>query len=329
MRCLGYAALLALAPALYGRAQANELAANLKLRVHLENGVIKVADLWENAGKNADLAVGPAPPPGHSINVEAVQLAYIARIYDVNWHPISGAERTIVERPGRPLTRDELADSLRQSLIDAGASPTARIEFGSVSPVLVSPSLSPLLTVEQMAYEPALERFSASIAVAGEGVDTQRMRVSGLLIQAAPAVVAARRLSAGDVITVDDVRVEYLPLRQLPGPVASEVAQVLGQSPKHAVAGGQPLALTDVGPQVIVPKGATIVMVVESPGLALSAQGIALAAGGRDDLIQVMNPLSRAVLQARITGPGRAIIEPDSSPLVLPRSVPRNPEVAE
>ena len=328
MRTLISAMLLSLSPILVGLAQAEDHAAVLKIKVQLNAGAIKVADIWDHAGSKSDMVIGPAPPPGRAVTVEAAQLAYIARLFDVDWRPISGAERSTLERAGRPLTREELAEGLRDSLTAAGASPSATIEFGNFAPVIVPVSAFPLLTVEQMSYDNALERFSANISAASEGMDTQRMRVSGRLIHTVPAVVANRRLSPGDVIAPADVRIAQLPARNLGSSVASETAQVVGQSPKRTVVVGQPISTSDVGPPVLVSKGATVVMVVESPGISIAAQGIALDAGGRDDLIQVMNPLSRAVVEARVAGPGRTVIAPGSSPIVPPKTTPRNPEVA-
>ncbi|MBC7800383.1 MAG: flagellar basal body P-ring formation protein FlgA, partial [Gemmatimonadaceae bacterium] len=126
-----------------------------------------------------------------------------------------------------------------------------------------------------------------------------------------------------------DVRIAQLPARRMSGPVASDPSSVIGQSPRRTIVVGQPLTAADIGPPVMVPKGATVVIVVESPGLSMAAQGLALEAGGRDDVIQIMNPLSRAVVEARITGPGRAVISPGSSPVVAPaKARPRNPEVS-
>ena len=95
----------------------------LRLQVALDAGVIRVSDLWANAGPKADTVIGPAPPPGRSIAIEAGQLAYIARLYDVEWRPTSGVERTAVERAGRPLSRDEVSEPIRRSLVEAGAAP--------------------------------------------------------------------------------------------------------------------------------------------------------------------------------------------------------------
>jgi flagella basal body P-ring formation protein FlgA len=78
-----------------------------------------------------------------------------------------------------------------------------------------------------------------------------------------------------------------------------------------------------------VPKGATVVIALETANMSLAAQGVALDSGGRDDVIQIMNPVSRAVVAAKVTAPGRAVILPGSTPLVAPaRATPRPSEVA-
>src|SRR3954469_155885 len=189
--------------------------AQLRLQVQLDAGVIKVADIWRDAGAKADTVIGVAPPPGRSITIEAAQLAYIAHLYDVNWRPISGVERSVVERAGRPLTRDEMIEPIKRSLVDAGAPPTVTVEFANFAPILVPPRSFPLLAVEPLAYDPASQRFFADLVASTEGMQTQRMRVDGRALNMVTAVVAARRLEPGDVIAPSDVRTMQIAERRL------------------------------------------------------------------------------------------------------------------
>lgn len=311
-------------------AEADGSAATLKLQIQIDSGVITVGDLWVHAGAKADTVVGPSPQPGRAIAIEAGQLAYIARLYEVNWRPTSGVERASVERAGRPLTREEVSEPIKRSLVEAGAPLSITVELANFAPILVPPMSLPFLSVEAIAYDPGSDRFSANVAASTDGMQTQRMRFSGRIAQTVPAVVANRRLQVGDVIGPSDVRLMQVPEKRLAGPVANDPSQVLGQSPKRTIVAGQPLMEADFGPPIMVPKGATVVIMVESPGISLAAQGIALGAGGRDDVIQVINPLSRAVVAARITGPGRAAINPSSTPLVAPTTaaLPKSLEIA-
>lgn len=303
-------------------------AAQLKLQVTLDAGFIKVSDIWGDAGPKSETIIGAAPPPGRSIAIEAGQLAYIAHLYDVDWKPVSGVERTTVERAGRPLTHDEIESPVRRSLVDAGAPPTVAIELANVAPILVPPLSFPVVAVEAANYDLASERFSADLVISTDGMQTQRMRVSGRIVQMVTAVVATRRLEPGDVITAADLRTMPVADRRGIGAVAKDISEVVGQTPKRTIVAGQPVVTADVGAPVMVPKGATVVLLLETTNMSLAAQGLALGSGGRDDVIQVMNPVSRAVVAARVTGTGRAVVLPGSIPVVPPaRATPRNPEI--
>jgi flagella basal body P-ring formation protein FlgA len=303
--------------------------AQLKLDVQLNANVIKVDDLWANAGAKANTVIGPAPPPGQSIAVEAKQLAYIAHLYDVDWRPTSGVERTLIERAGRPLTYNEIAAPVRRGLVRAGAPATASVDLAAVPSILVPPGSDPLVSVEADTYDAGSDRFSADLAVSAQGMQTQRARVTGRVAQMITAVVAVRRLQPGDVITRDDVRATQVAEQRLAGTVEHAVADVLGLTPKRTIVAGQPVDTADVGAPIMVSKGATVVLLLETPNMSLTAQGLALGSGGRGDVIQVMNPLSHAVMAARVTGPGEAAIAPGSTPLVpAVRTTWRSPEVA-
>ena len=56
---------------------------------------------------------------------------------------------------------------------------------------------------------------------------------------------------------------------------------------------------------VVVAKGATVTMIVEAPGLQLTAVGRALGNAGVGDVVQVMNAQTRTTVEGVVEGPGR------------------------
>jgi flagella basal body P-ring formation protein FlgA len=91
-------------------------------------------------------------------------------------------------------------------------------------------------------------------------------------------------------------------------------AQAEGQALRRAIQAGLPIQLGDLGRPIIVVKGQPLVLSLDGPGIALTAQGVANEAGGIGERIHVTNPYSRAVLEADITGPGQARVVPGSVP---------------
>ena len=65
----------------------------------------------------------------------------------------------------------------------------------------------------------------------------------------------------------------------------------------------------------MVQKGATVQMVLDSPGIALTAQGQAMEPGAIGERIRVLNPVSRAVVEAEVIGPDRVRVAPDTMPV--------------
>jgi flagella basal body P-ring formation protein FlgA len=92
---------------------------------------------------------------------------------------------------------------------------------------------------------------------------------------------------------------------------------------RHNVAAGSPMPLADLGHPVLVHKNSAVVMVLDAPGLSLTAQGIAAEDGGRGELIRVVNPASRAVVTAEVTGPDRVRVTGGQPTILAPgASVP-------
>jgi flagella basal body P-ring formation protein FlgA len=303
----------------------------LNVQITLDSGVIRVGDIWRDAGAKAEAIVGTAPLPGHSFAVDSTQLSFIAHLYDVDWKPTSGVERSFVERPGRTLTHDEIRDALAPALVQAGAPPNGSLELTSLNELLVPPLSLPRIAVQEASYDAGSERFTANLAVSAEGIPAQTMRVAGRMVQRVDAVVTTRRLLAGQIIGSGDVQVMPVAARRVSVALAPGLADVVGQATRRAIAAGQPVATTDVGPPILVEMGAAVVLTLDTPGMSISTQGRALTAGGRGDMIQVMNMSSRAVLEARVSGPGEASILPGSSPVTVAavNSPLRSPEVAQ
>src|SRR5918994_7581453 len=93
-------ALLAIAAP--GLAFAQEMAAPRPLSV-VEDAVLRLGDVFENAGERATQAIGAAPAPGRRLVLDVAQLSALARAHNLSWRPLSAHERAVVERPGRAV----------------------------------------------------------------------------------------------------------------------------------------------------------------------------------------------------------------------------------
>jgi flagella basal body P-ring formation protein FlgA len=311
-------AILAL-PALALPAAAEGLPPAPRPVVLAEESLLRLGELFENAGRLAGQAVGAAPAPGRRMVLEAAQLAAIARRHGLAWRPLSGEERSIVERPGRPIAREEVDALLREELARLGAEAEAEIELPGFAPPLVPLAALPEVALEAVHYDGATRRFAATLMVAAEGMATQRLRIAGRAAPTVPVVLAARRIAAGEVVLARDVEERRIRAERVRPGTAQRADQVVGRQLRRPVGTDFPFMVADLLAPVVVAKNQPVLMVLDAPGLALTAQGRAMDNAGLGDLVPVMNLLSRTVVEAVAIGPGRVRVTPGAVPMMLAR----------
>jgi flagella basal body P-ring formation protein FlgA len=289
-------------------------AATLRLMVTLQDAVVRLSDLFDDAGVDANKVLGPGPAPGSRIVVEAGQLEAIARQFGVDWRAASPSDRVIIDRPGRTLPRQDVLAALRSSLEGSGYTHYSEIELPGFNPPLVAAETDAQVTVEQMNLDPG-GNFSSLIAVFSQGLPPQKLRVTGRVEETLEVPVATRRLLPGTLLRPDDVRMARLRAGLIQTEVALNTEDVVGRVVRHLSVPGQPFPVVDLGRQAVVLRGSRVTLSLQSDGLDLTAQGIATESGGVGDQISIRNPLSGAMVQAEVTGPGAARVAPGSLPL--------------
>ncbi|MBV9249893.1 MAG: flagellar basal body P-ring formation protein FlgA [Acetobacteraceae bacterium] len=296
-------------------------AATLRSFTLLHGPDVHLSDLFDDAGANADRRLGPAPGPGGRIVVEAAQLGGIARQFEVDWRPASSGDRAVLERPGRPLRREDVLAAVKAALLSAGASEDCDIELPGFSPPLVPVEAEPHSVVTQLDYDSASGRFGALLSVAGDGMEPINVRIAGHADDTIELPVTNGRFSAGTVLRPDDVHMARVRTSVVRGEVAHAVADAVGMQVRHQVQAGQPLLLAELTRPPAVQRGAAVQMQIETGGLSVTGQGIAMESGANDERIRVLNPVSHAVIEAVVIGPGRVRVVPDSTPLQAPARV--------
>jgi flagella basal body P-ring formation protein FlgA len=74
-------------------------------------------------------------------------------------------------------------------------------------------------------------------------------------------------------------------------------------------------ALVDLAPPSLVARNQPVTLLLDAPGITLTAAGRALDAAPRGAMVPVMNLASRAVLEGEVIGPGRVRVALGSVPM--------------
>jgi flagellar basal body P-ring formation protein FlgA len=127
--------------------------------------------------------------------------------------------------------------------------------------------------------------------------------------------VTAARLLAGSVLRAEDLHMARVHTTLLRGEIVHRVADAIGMQARRQIAVGQPLAVAELVRPTMVQKGANVQMLLDSPGIVLTAQGQAMEAGAIGERIRVVNPVSHAAVEATVIGPDRVRVAPNGVPL--------------
>jgi flagella basal body P-ring formation protein FlgA len=292
-------------------------AAALRSLTTLHGPTVYLRDLFDDAGVNADRALGPGPNPGSRIIVGAAQLNAIARQYDVAWHSASHVDRSVLEWPGRPLRKEEAIEAVRTAITAGNSAGDLDVDLVGFTPPVVPLDVTVVSTVSQLDYDSVTGRFAAVLTITGQGMNAIDSSISGLVEQMVEAPVALTRLLPGTVLRPDDVRVARVRAASLQNEVARSVDQVVGMQLLRPVAAGQPLPLAELTRPPLVQRGSTVQIELSSTGLTVTGQVIALDTGAEGDKIRVQNIASHAYLFANVVGPGRVRVTPDAPPALL------------
>lgn len=151
--------------------------------------------------------------------------------------------------------------------------------------------------VEEFSYDLRSGRFYATVASAADNI-----KVSGRA-QAVEAIpVLKNRIVAGTVISRGDVEWQQVPANRYGAGYIDRIEELVGQTPRRALAAGMPIRNADIGKPEAIAKNGLVTMVVQAPGLTITTTGRAMEAGSVGDVVQIMNLQSKRTVQATVTG---------------------------
>lgn len=284
----------------------------LRPQVLIEGDNLRLSDIFEHA---PDTVIAAAPQPGRRMVLEAQNLLNIARRYGLAWRPLTGADRIVVERPGRQVPRQDIEATLRDELSRHGIDAEMEIELPGLIPPTIPAGSWFQLAVEGASVEQPQSRFQATLVVLVDGSGTQRLRVAGRAVPTMPVVVATRRMALGEIVGRHDARLVRMRSERVRPGHAQQLEQVVGQELRRPMASEQGFALVDLGPPSIVQKNALVTLLLESPGISLTAQGRALEAAARGGAVPVMNLASRSIVEGVAVAPGRVRVAMGTVPM--------------
>ena len=314
-RLLGSLLLLAVAALAAERAAAQPV---LRPSTVVEGTVIRLGDLFADAGAAATDVVAPAPPPGSRTIFNASWLAATAREHALAWEPASRFDQAVVERATRAIGADAVVARLREETARRRPGEDLEIRLDDRALRLLVPAeAADVVAIDDLSIDPRSNRFSALVTAPAGSAEAAVRRIAGRLIRVIALPVLQHAMMPGDTIRARDIATARLDADRVAPDALSDARELIGKTPRRPLRAAEPLRLGDVQAPLLLHKGDIVTIILETPTLRLTAEGRALEDGAMCAPIHVANTRSGRVLDAHVVGAD--IVAVGTRPLVAAR----------
>ncbi|WP_428391897.1 flagellar basal body P-ring formation chaperone FlgA [Lichenicoccus sp.] len=286
------------------------------------SSTVNLSDLFTGLEPGQDCEIGPGPAAGGRITVEQPQLAAIAEQFGVEWQPGVVPAQVIIERKARVVDHDAVVALIRKSLGQSQALHDPDVNLSSDAPIMVPAEMTASPQVETMEYDTNTGRFVAGLLLQAPGTDAVHVRIAGTAIEMVEVPVFTRIMGTGSIVAGSDLQLQRLRKRLVGDGTVLDAENAVGLALKRQTMPGVPILIKDLGRPTLVSRGMTVLLRLDGPGLAITAKGEAIEAGGLGERIHVLNITSRAILMAQVIAPGVVQVDAQggSSRVSPPRS---------
>lgn len=148
--------------------------------------------------------------------------------------------------------------------------------------------------------------FTVGIAVDGHDAASLVMQVRISVFR--DAVVTATAIPARRVIEPSDVEIRRIDISAARGKCYSSLEQVVGQATTTYLQAGAIVTAKNLTAPVLVRRGEVVQLIAGKRGFIIRTSGVAQQDGKRGEVISVLNPSTRKLIEAQVTGPQRATV---------------------
>ena len=297
----------------------------LKRDATVASDLVRIGDLVDNAGTQADVPIFRAPDLGQTGAVPAYRVIDAIRAHGIILVDTKGLAEVTVTRASRVMTIKEIEGQIARAIAaqyNYSDPKNLQVRFErEVRPVQVDPSASRDLQLSRLFHDPRTGRFDISFDLPSS-VSERRgsLRYVGTVVETVEATILTRTLARGEVVKAGDVLTERRPKAEIAADVLAADAPAIGLAARQTLRPGQPLRTSDLMRPELVQRNEAVTIIYEAPGITLTMRGKAVDSGSEGDLVNVMNIQSKRTVQGVVSGPGRVTIASNAAAAPVPRA---------
>lgn len=281
--------------------------------VTVEDNVIRLKDLFENAGPHAERVIARSPEPGNRILLPAKWLWRTAQSLGLHWRPSSDLDTAQVTRASNIIDSADIEDAIREALVQKYKElETSKWDINVDSRarnIHLPIDIDHDIHISQIRLNRSNNSFSA-VAKIGYGTRFEReRRLRGKIYRLIDIWVPNKSISLGSIINEKDLMLTSILQEQLPSNSITDLSSIIGMQTKRTLNSNQPIRQGDLQKERIILKGEKVTVFLKQNTMLLSISATAMEDGIRNHSIRVRNNQSNRVIEAKAIGPGIASID--------------------
>lgn len=282
---------------------------SLNFQTLINGEVVRLGDLFSNAGPQADKSVVYAPRPGRKATYDAKWLYRVARYYGLDWKPTTSRDRITIIRESITVGYNEIIEVIMVALGEENVPGDMLAEISNRSMKLYLPAdIFPEIAVEDLVYDKRSNRFSAIIVAPANNPAAQRHRVTGKLYKMIDIPVLKDTLRAGERITKKNLEWQSVRSERISNDTITSIDDIIGMTPRYTLRAGSQIRSNEVRYPILIKRRSLVTIALIHKTMTLTIQGRAMENGAKGDIIRITNIKSKQIIDAEVVGPGKALV---------------------
>jgi flagella basal body P-ring formation protein FlgA len=274
----------------------------------LRRPVVRLSDLFNGVPVGLDREIAQAPVPGQSAVYDAHVLEKLADKYRLDWHAASLSDHVTLSMTSTRITADDLSAAVVKRIGESGVHGEIEISFDNRNAdINLSSDQRPDFVLNNFDFDAASKRFRCEV-VAGRGIGSLTMQLTGKASVKRRVPVLAHRLDSGTVISMNDIDWITVPDERVTTTVVTDAEQVVGHELRHVIGDNDVIHTNDVIPARLVTRGSLVTLKVQTPYMQVTSQGRALQDGAVGEVVRVNNTQSNRMVEGSVTGPAEVTV---------------------
>lgn len=280
----------------------------LKSEVSVNHPIVTIGDMFDDAGLLAETALFRAPAPGTigMVSLEAVRAA-AARV-GLDDYLSEGVLSVKVERRAAVIDTTEFTNLIEgdlnfRGLLPAGAEVEARFDGGALS--YNAEDVAVPVTLTALRWQPGSRAFAARFSIAG--IDAP-VDVTGIIELMVEVPHLASTLKAGAVLTPADIEMKKVPFDYADQSGIEAAEDLIGKELKRNGRAGLMLKAADVMERLTVRRNTQVTVLLKTGQMTLTVVGQSLADASAGQPVQVMNTVTKKILNGVAMADGTVAI---------------------